>query len=251
MYSKKYFIANWKMNGLKKDLGQIDNVEKYLLKNKKLRNLNCIFCLPYTLLGFASHKLKLKKANLGAQNISNKALDSGAYTGCISSNMIKDLNVKFTLIGHSEVRSSGETDKDISEKINLASKKGLKVILCIGESLKDFKNKKSFNIVKKQLNLCLKHNKRNLKNVLIAYEPIWSIGTGVVPDNIYLDNFLKKLKKYIKMNFKKNIPLLYGGSVSQKNINHLKNLKLCDGFLVGGASLFSKNFIDIIGKYYN
>ncbi len=251
MHLKKYFIANWKMNGLKKDLNQVENVEKFLLKNKTLGNLKCVFCIPYTLLGFASCKLILKKVILGAQNISKKQTDIGAFTGCISPYMIKNFDGKFTIIGHSEIRSEGETDKDINLKIALAAKRGLKVILCVGDTLKDFKNKNSLKIVKKQLNLCLKNNKKYLKNILIAYEPIWSIGTGVIAQNIYLEDFLFKLKKYLKLKFKKNIPLLYGGSVSSKNIHDLKKLDLCDGFLIGGASLKSKNFIDIIKNYYN
>ena len=133
----------------------------------------------------------------------------------------------------------------------MAVKNNLKVILCVGENLKDYKNNKSFAKVKKQLQLSLKENKKYLNNIIFAYEPVWSIGTGIVPENEYLNNFFSKIKKFLKNEFKINATVIYGGSVSSKNINELKNISLCDGFLIGGASLKHKNFIDIIEKYYN
>tara|TARA_B100000963_G_scaffold225100_1_gene196280 strand:- start:531 stop:1028 length:498 start_codon:yes stop_codon:yes gene_type:complete len=165
--------------------------------------------------------------------------------------MLKDLNCKYTIIGHSEKRINGDTDSDISLKISAAVKNNLKVILCVGENLKEYKKNKSFIKVKKQLYMNLNKNKRYLKNIIIAYEPIWSIGTGIIPDKNYLNNFFFKIKKYLKKEFQTKATVLYGGSVSSKNINQLKNMNLCDGFLIGGASLKYKNFIDIIKKYYN
>ena len=251
MHSKKYFIANWKMNGLKADLNQISVIDNFLKNKNKLSTLNCIFCIPYTILGLALINYNLKKVRIGAQDVSNEAFDFGPRTGQISSKMLKDLNCKFVIIGHSEKRSKGDTEQHISEKIGVAAKNNLKVILCVGENLTDYKKNKSFVKVKKQLKLSLMKNKKYLKNIIFAYEPIWSIGTGIIPENEYLNNFFSKIKKYLKIEFKINATVLYGGSVSSKNINELKNIQLCDGFLIGGASLRHKNFIDIIKKYYN
>ena len=251
MHSKKYFIANWKMNGLKKDLNQILKVENFLKKKVNPASLNCIFCLPYTILGLTVAILKLSKIKVGSQDLSSEPFDFGAFTGQISSKMLKDLNCKYTIIGHSEKRSFGDSDQEINIKINMAVKNNLKVILCVGENLNEYKNKNSFTKVKRQLYYALNKNRKHLNNIIIAYEPIWSIGTGVIPNNNYLNSFFYKIKKYLNNEFKFNALLLYGGSVSSKNIKDLKKLNLCDGFLIGGASLKSKNFIDIIKNYYN
>ena len=250
MYSKKYFIANWKMNGEPKDLDRIYKIEKFLKNFKKKFNLNCIFCLPFTLLGLINNK-KISVIKIGSQNITASSIDYGAFTGSVSAKMVRQLGCKYAIIGHSEIRNEGETSKDINKKIEFASTKNLKVILCVGETLNEFKNKKSFNKVKSQIYSAFKDNQRHLGNIVIAYEPIWSIGTGIIPKKVYLDSFFKKIKDLIRKDFKKNVPVLYGGSVSSKNISSLKNIDCCDGFLIGGASLKTQNFIDIIKKYYN
>jgi triosephosphate isomerase len=207
--------------------------------------------LPYTLLGLAKSRFDLKKINLGAQNFSVQDINSGPYTGSISINMLKDLKCKYVIIGHSELRAKGETNLIIKTKIKYALEKNLKIILCVGENLMQYKANKSFQIVKNQLKLVLPKNKKDLRNIIIAYEPIWSIGTGIIPQNKYLNNFFNKISNYLKKDFKFSISLLYGGSVSSKNIKQFVNINKCNGFLIGGASLKSKNFIDIIKKYYN
>ena len=249
MHSKKYFIANWKMNGEPKDLGRIYKIEKFLKISKKKFNLNCIFCLPFTLLGLINKK-KISVIKIGSQDISASSIDFGSFTGSVSAKMVQQLGCRYTIIGHSEIRNKGEKDKDINKKIGFASSKNLKAVLCVGETLNEFKNKKSFKKVKSQIYSALKDNRKNLGSIVIAYEPIWSIGTGIIPKKVYLDNFFKKIKNFIRKDFKKNIPILYGGSVSSKNISSLKNIDCCDGFLIGGASLKAQNFIDIIKKYY-
>jgi len=165
--------------------------------------------------------------------------------------MLKDLKCKYVIIGHSELRAKGETNLIIKTKIKYALEKNLKIILCVGENLMQYKANKSFQIVKNQLKLVLPKNKKDLRNITIAYEPIWSIGTGIIPQNKYLNNFFNKISYYLKKDFKFSTSLLYGGSVSSKNIKQFVNINKCNGFLIGGASLKSKNFIDIIKKYYN
>ena len=136
MHSKKYFIANWKMNGLKGDLNQISIIDNFLKKKNKISALSCIFCVPYTILGLALINYNLKKVKIGAQDTSNESFDFGPYTGQISSKMLKDLKCKFVIIGHSEKRFQGDTDQQISRKIEMAAKNNLKVILCVGENIK-------------------------------------------------------------------------------------------------------------------
>ena len=154
--------------------------------------------------------------------------------------MIKESGAKLVIIGHSEVRMQGETNLIINKKIINALHTKLKVIFCIGVTLKEKKSNKTKLVLKKQLILGLKYVK-SLKNIIFAYEPVWSIGTGKVLDS-------KNLKTQYKI--KKPI-IVYGGSVNDKNIINLKKINEIDGFLIGGASTNSKKFIDIIKKTIN
>ena len=191
---------------------------------------------------------KLNKTNIvtGAQNCHEQ--DSyGAFTGSVNSKMLKNIGAKYIILGHSENRQSGETDKLINLKIKSAIKAGLKIILCIGETLKEKRKKKTNQVLAKQIKNCLKSIK-NRSNIIIAYEPVWSIGTGLIPK--FED--LSKSVLFIKNKFSKKSPkILYGGSVNSNNIAQLKDINNLDGFLIGGASQKSKKFIDIIKKTYN
>ena len=144
-----------------------------------------------------------------------------------------------------KIDKSGETDKLINLKIKSALKSGLKVIFCIGETLKEKRKKITKQVLTKQIKLGLNKIK-NKKNVIIAYEPVWSIGTGLIPKS----NELFKTINFIKKKNKRN-KVLYGGSVNPKNINELKSINNIDGYLIGGASQDPKKFIDIIKKTYN
>ena len=161
--------------------------------------------------------------------------------------MLKNIGAHFVIIGHSENRKKGENDKLINLKIKSALEAKLKVIFCIGESLSDKIKKKTKSILSKQIKVGLKGIK-NKSNIFIAYEPIWAIGTGVVPTS----KDLFKTIDFIKSKFKDKSPkVLYGGSVSPKNINYLKVINNIDGFLIGGASQNAKKFIDIVKKTYS
>ena len=193
-----------------------------------------------------SKKLNGSNIEVGAQNCHEQD-NYGAFTGSVNSKMIKNVGAKYVIIGHSENRQAGETDKLINKKIKSALKVGLKVIFCIGETLKQKRNKVTKQVLSRQLKFGL--NKiRNNNKVLIAYEPVWSIGTGLIPkSNDLLDSI-----SYIKSKFYKKTPkVLYGGSVNNKNIAQLKDINIIDGFLIGGASQSSKKFIDIIKKTFN
>ena len=155
------------------------------------------------------------------------------------------MGAKYVIIGHSENRNLGETDRLINTKIKSALESGLKVIFCIGETLQQKKKKFTRKVLRKQMSLGLEKI-NNKKDVIIAYEPVWSIGTGRTPKTkelFEIINFIKKENKKYK--------ILYGGSVNTKNINELKIVKNIDGFLIGGASQDTKKFIDIIKKTYN
>ena len=224
-----YFIANWKMFGGLNSLNTIDKVVKFFKAFKKNRYIKIIYFPPSTLIGPMSKKLKKTNIEIGAQNCHEQE-SYGAFTGSINSKMLKNIGAKYVIIGHSENRQSGESNQLINLKIKSALKSGLKIIFCIGETLKEKRKKITKKILNKQLKLGL--NKINSKkDIIIAYEPVWSIGTGLIPksDDLY------ETVNFIKKKMRKN-KVLYGGSVNPKNINDLKLINNIDGYLIGGAS---------------
>jgi triosephosphate isomerase (TIM) len=240
-----YFIANWKMFGDLRALNLLDSVIKFSKKNKNTK-FRIIYCPPNTLIRPMSKRLKKTKLEVGAQNC-HESENYGAYTGHVNSKMLKNVGAKYVILGHSESRQSGETDKLINLKIKSAIKSNLKVIFCIGETLSEKRKKITKKALAKQINNGLKSIK-DISKIIIAYEPVWSIGTGLIPKS----NDLFDSISYIKSKFNKKTPkVLYGGSVNNKNITQLKDINIIDGFLIGGASQSSKKFIDIIKKTYN
>ena len=249
MTNKILFIANWKMFG---DLNSVKSIQSVinLSKKKNYKNAKIIYCPPYTLLN--NFVIKTRKTNLdvGAQNC-HYEINTGPFTGSISSTMIKKLGAKYVIIGHSENRSNGETNNLINKKIHSAILNNLNVIFCIGENLFEKKNKKTNKILKQQIDLGLKKIKK-IDKIIFAYEPVWSIGTGKVLTNKELTKQVIIIKKIIKNKFKnQKSKIIYGGSVNNQNINNLKQIKEINGFLIGGASQNSKKFIDIIKKTIN
>ena len=191
-----------------------------------------------------SKKLRGSNIEVGAQNCHEQDV-YGSFTGSVNSSMLKSVGAKYIIIGHSENRQAGETDKLINLKIKSALKSGLRVIFCIGETLKAKRKKITKSVLNKQIKAGLKNIKNN-KKIIIAYEPVWSIGTGIIPKSDDLFKTISFIKKE-----KKNYKVLYGGSVNPKNINQLKSINNIDGYLIGGASQDPKKFIDIIKKTYN
>ena len=249
MTNKILFIANWKMFG---DLNSVKSIESVinLSKKKNYKNAKIIYCPPYTLLNYFVIKTRKTNLDVGAQNC-HYEINTGPYTGSISSTMIKKLGAKYVIIGHSENRSNGETNTEINKKIHSAILNNLNVIFCIGENLFEKKNKKTNKILKQQIDLGLKKIKK-IDKIIFAYEPVWSIGTGKVLTNKELTKQVINIKKIIKNKFKnQKTKIIYGGSVNNQNINNLKQIKEINGFLIGGASQNSKKFIDIIKKTIN
>ena len=231
------------MFGDLRTLNSLDKVIKFSKINKNKFKL--IYCPPNTLIRPMSKRLKNSNLEVGAQNCHEND-DYGAFTGQVNSRMLKSVGAKYVILGHSENRKTGENDNLINLKIKSAIKVGLKVIFCVGETLKEKKNKKTTQVLKKQIEKGLQSIK-NKSKIIIAYEPVWSIGTGLIPKS---EDLIKSVL-FIKNRFGRKSPkILYGGSVNGDNINQLKNIKSIDGFLIGGASQDPKKIIDIIKKTY-
>ena len=244
-----YFIANWKMFGNLKSINSIKNVINLSTK-LKYRKAKIIYCPPYTLLDQFVKKTIKTKIDIGAQDCHSHQ-NYGAFTGSINAKMIKNAGSKFIIIGHSENRNTGDTNKIINLKIKSSLNEKLKIIFCIGETLKEKRNKKTNQVINMQIKKGLKGIKK-INNIIFAYEPIWSIGTSIIPELDDLRNQVKKIKFFIKKTYKVKNPLvLYGGSVNPKNILSLREISLINGFLIGAASQNSKKFIDIIKKTIN
>ncbi len=239
-----YFIANWKMFGSLNSLNSLHKVVNFFKSFKKKKLVKIIYCPPSTLIRPMSKKLKNTNIIVGAQNC-HEHENYGAFTGSINSNMLKNVGAKYIIIGHSENRQFGETNKLINLKIKSALKSGLKVIFCIGETLKEKRKKNTKQVLNKQISLGL-NKVKNKNKVIIAYEPVWSIGSGLIPKSNDLFDTINFIKTKIR-----NSKVLYGGSVNPKNIIELKSINNIDGFLIGGASQDPKKFIDIIKKTYN
>ena len=249
--ASKYFIGNWKMFGIPSSFKILDKINRYFQKDKKNnKKYKIIIALPFTLLQDFSKRFKNKKVIVSAQNCYHKD-NFGPHTGNISPFMIKKMGVNYIIIGHSENRASGENNKIIKEKVSLALKNNFNIIFCIGENKKEKRDKQTLTVLRKQITNIFK-KQYNFKKIIIAYEPIWSIGSGKVPSSLELKKITIALKKFVKQRYKINYQLkfLYGGSVDKKIIHVFKNIDELDGFLIGGASKSSKNFIDIIKNFY-
>ena len=232
------------MFGDLKSLKSLDKVIKFS-KSKNIGKGILIYCPPYTLISSFWKKFKNCQIDIGGQNC-HESENYGPYTGFVNSRMLKNIGANYVIIGHSENREQGENDKLINLKIKNALKAKLKVIFCIGETLVEKRKKKTQSILTKQIKVGL-YKIKNKSNIFIAYEPVWAIGTGIVPKS---EDLLKTIK-FIKSKFKDKPPkILYGGSVNPHNIKILKEINNIDGFLIGGASQSSKKFIDIVKKTY-
>ena len=234
--------ANWKMN-LTIEEG-LDLV-KQVLDGSSSDGSEIIFFPPSIALSAIGGMLKNTDYKVGIQNIHHEK--SGAYTGEISAEMVKFLDVQYAIIGHSERRQYFfETDAQINGKIKSALSANLCPVVCIGESLPERESGKTNEILKKQLMSALKDIDNTSDRLVIAYEPVWAIGTGKSADlnQVYdAHNFINEI---LQSRFKNHTPILYGGSVKAENASELCEIKNVDGFLIGGASLQSESFCQII-----
>ena len=246
MKRTKYTIANWKMNGQKDSYKLVKSISNYCEKMKR-KTSKVVICPPFTLLSELIKKEK--KIKFVGQDCHYKS--EGAYTGSISSDMLKTINCQYVILGHSERRIyQKETSQELNLKIQSAIKSNLTVIYCIGEKLEEIKKRNI--ILKKQLSSLPK--KIDPKKIIIAYEPVWAIGTGKVPSlndiNKIHERIRHILSNLVSLRFSKHVSILYGGSVNAVNSADILNLDHVDGALVGGASLKSKEFCKIIDSYH-
>ncbi len=244
------FIAgNWKMHKTPGESLELAKEINDFLKNNEDVDVDVLICPPYTSLHLLS-KLEGRKVKLGAQNMSHE--DEGAFTGEISPLMLKDMNIDYVIIGHSERRQYFcENDELLNKKIKKALEHNLKPILCVGETLEERESGKEKEKVRKQIQSNLKEvDKNDISNITIAYEPIWAIGTGKTASSDDANDMIKFIRSIIQDLYdedtSKNIRIQYGGSVKPHNIKELMNKSDIDGALVGGASLNSEDFVEII-----
>jgi len=246
---KKVIAGNWKMNN---DISETQNLITRLTSGLSKIKYNCdvIVCPPFTSLSEASTLLKNTPIKLGAQNVHYE--DNGAYTGEISPSMLKSAGVEYVIIGHSERRTIfKETDETINKKIIKALERGLKVIFCIGETLEEREKEITMDIIKRQVIEGLKNiPEAKMPEIIIAYEPVWAIGTGrnATPQQAQeVHSFIRKLVANIySSQTAENLVIQYGGSVKPDNAKELLSQQDIDGALVGGACLKAESFIDII-----
>ncbi|MDB9744606.1 triose-phosphate isomerase [Pelagibacteraceae bacterium] len=245
----RFFIGNWKMFGVPKSINILNKINSFYSKDKNRNKYRVIITPPYTLIETFSKYFKNKKISIGSQNCYQKDQFS-SNTAAVSPYMLRSVGAQYTLIGHSDNRGEGDTDLMLKAKVAFALKNNLKVVFCIGENKFEKKKNKTLIVLKRQLTKVLE-KKFNKNNIIVAYEPIWSIGTGKIPTAKELIKTTIHIKKVLKNIFKKNSPaVLYGGSVDGSNVEMFNQIKEIDGFLIGGASKSSKKFIDIIKNYY-
>jgi triosephosphate isomerase len=245
----KVIAGNWKMNNDLKESKEL--ISKLILGSKEL-NTNCeiVICPPFTSLSEASELIRGSKIKLGAQNLHQE--NNGAFTGEVSAQMLLSSGCEYVIIGHSERRTIfGENDELINKKINQAIKNSLIPIFCVGELLEEREKNITEQVIETQVLGGLKgFSQEALSNLIIAYEPVWAIGTGKTATPQQAEDVHIFIRKLIKDNFSAkfsdNIRILYGGSVKPDNSKDLLSQKNIDGALVGGACLDADSFLSII-----
>lgn len=246
--SRKFLIAgNWKMNKTAAEAVELaSDLNALVTKNK---NVEIVICPPFTALCELT-KLPISKIHLGAQNFYPAA--NGAFTGEISAEMLKELRVEYVIIGHSERREYFfETDKFVNEKVISAIANGLTPIMCVGETMQQREEGKTFDVIKQQITAGLENiDKTSAEKIVIAYEPIWAIGTGKTATPELAQEVHAFIRELLTKNFgleiAKKIKILYGGSMKPENARELLNKRDIDGGLIGGASLKADSFNAII-----
>ena len=244
---KKVIAGNWKMNMLPNEAMAFIEELAPLVKNTENE---VILCVPYTDLFYSLLTAQETNIKIGAQNMHFE--ESGAYTGEVSGKMLKSIGVEYVIIGHSERRQYfAETDESVNKKIKAAFLNGLKPIVCVGETLEQREEGKTVEIITKQTQLALDGlTNEQVENTIIAYEPIWAIGTGKTATSEDANNSIKEIRNKIGKIYGQNtadrVIIQYGGSVKSSNAKELFEMSDIDGGLVGGASLKSEEFSKIV-----
>lgn len=242
-FMKSLIVANWKLNPInQKETKTL--FEKIKRGTKNIKNTEVVVCPPFVYLSL------LKGLTLGAQNVYFE--EKGAFTGEVSALMLADFKINYVIIGHSERRKYfNETDEQINKKIKKSLSVKLKPILCIGETAEERDSNRRAEVLERQITEDLKGvKKEEIKNIVIAYEPVWAIGTG---NNCSVDEtmgsilFIRKIiSKLYKREIADNLRIIYGGSVKSENSGSYIKSAGANGFLVGGASLNAEEFVKIV-----
>ncbi len=243
---KKLIAGNWKMNGDNKSAKALVQDIIKDLDSQILEKADILVCPPSLYIDSIKQTLNDTSILIGAQDCSNK--ESGAYTGQISAAMLNDTGCSYVIVGHSERRQyNGETDQDISIKARNALNNGITPIICVGETLTERESGNEYSIIQEQLKHSIPENIQDDEDIVIAYEPVWAIGTGKTasPTDVEkMHSFIReKLKEHLAQS--ENIRILYGGSMKPENAKDLLSTPNVDGGLIGGASLKADQFIAI------
>ena len=231
----KLIIGNLKMNL------NYNEIEKYIDFFKE-KNYSNVFFAPTSiyLQNFVDNGL-----NTVSQDVSS--FENGSYTGDVSSYQLKSIGINYSLVGHSERRKYYNDNLFVNKKIIRLLEQEIIPILCIGESKEERDSGKYLEVIKDEIDNAFANIKKDcLKDIILAYEPIWSIGTGLVPENSQIEEVASYIKKYVKEQFEFDIKVLYGGSVNNNCIEELEKIENIDGYLVGGCSLKCEEFEKLI-----
>ncbi len=247
---KKVVAGNWKMNSTIDEAKKLTSEVVGILSKEKQNDAVVVLCPPYPYLGMTRRDIGDSQISVGAQNCHEA--DSGAYTGEVSTTMVKGMGAEYVIIGHSERREYfNESDELLAKKVSKVLAADLIPIFCCGESLEIRESGNHLDFVKQQLTQGIFHlNATEMEKLIIAYEPIWAIGTGKTASSDQAQEMHKELRDHLATKFGDEIaeqtPILYGGSVKPANAVEIFGQPDVDGGLVGGASLNSRDFADIV-----
>ena len=241
---KPFIAANWKMN--KTIPETMDFLSAFIPEVKEVKDVDIVIAPPFTSLTAAAEKLKNTNIILAAQDMFYE--EKGAYTGEVSPLMLTDIGCRYVIIGHSERRQYfNEIDEIVNRKIKAAKKAGLGVILCIGESLEEREAGKTFHVLEREINKGL--HETDIEKIVIAYEPIWAIGTGKTATPEQAQEAHAYIRERLRLKYGNradDICIIYGGSATPENVDSLMACKDLDGALVGGASLKVESFTRLV-----
>lgn len=244
---KPVIAGNWKMNGARSATS--DLLSTLSASIAEIPDIEMIVFPPYVFLEQVQRELAGGGIAWGAQNVYER--EDGAFTGETSINMLKEFGCSYVIVGHSERRHiMGETNEQVAQKFVLAGKNGIKPILCVGETQKEREDGKTLDIINQQLSPILNDQdaKQILNEAIIAYEPVWAIGTGLTATPAQaqeVHQYIRQVLSNINKNLAENVRIIYGGSVKQNNARALFSMPDIDGGLIGGASLNAKEFLEI------
>jgi len=247
---KTIIAGNWKMYKNLKDGQELAVALRRDLY--KIENVDIVICPPFTLLAYLADALETSNIAVGGQDLYWQ--EEGAFTGEVSPSMLKDAGCRYVIIGHSERRQFfGETNEAVNKKIKAALKCGLTPIVCVGENLQEREANNTFKVIEDHINNgLLDISASDVLQLVIAYEPVWAIGTGKTATGEQAQEVHKFIRDLLKKNYGKEVAdsvrIQYGGSVKPENITELMNKPDVDGALVGGASLKAESFTAIVVK---